>query len=41
MNDVIKTILSRKGTRVYKKTPISKETLELLAKAAVAGPECL
>ena len=38
MNDVIKTILSRKGTRVYKKTPISKETLELLAKAAVAAP---
>ena len=38
MNDVIKTILSRKGTRVYKKTPIPKETLELLARAAVAAP---
>lgn len=38
MNEVIMTILSRKGVREYKSTPVSKEILELLGKAAIAAP---
>lgn len=38
MNEVIRTILSRKGVREYKPIPVSKEVLELLGKAAVAAP---
>lgn len=38
MNDVIKTILARKGTRTYSEVPVEREKLELLAKTAIAAP---
>lgn len=38
MNDVIQTILARKGTKRYTCEPIPRETLELLARVGIAAP---
>ena len=38
MNEVIQTILARKGTKVYKSDPVPRKDLELLAKVGIAAP---
>lgn len=38
MNEVIKTILARRGTKEYRPDPVEKEKLALLMKCAAAAP---
>lgn len=38
MNEVIKTILARRGTKEYRADPVDKGTMELLMKCAAAAP---
>lgn len=38
MNQIIETILARKGTKEYQRTPVSRETLELLVRCGIAAP---